>query len=123
MANLLTILQVFSAALIAGHWNIAPSRLGLQIREYPFEQNNNQKHIDEKTNRANNHNVASDNNSDSTNVDAGTSNVTGANYSNIPNTNNTEHAAHTHGYAPTHEGVTTEGGFHTTTARHDANVV
>ncbi|RDW75708.1 bacteriorhodopsin [Coleophoma crateriformis] len=38
---------VFGVALIAGHWNIAPARLGLHLRDYD-EPISSSRHIDEK---------------------------------------------------------------------------
>lgn len=101
----LNISQVFSAALIYGHWGISPSRLGLQIREVPFESKDHDghdtKHSNEKSER-------STSNGESTTI----GHTTGANSDVVNNSARIGHAAHTHGLAPTHEATTTESGIH-----------
>lgn len=97
--------------LIYGHWNISPSRLGLQIHDVPFE--GNKEHLNEKTRT-----VQPDNNT----------NVISNSYaqddtSNTTSSTTTGHAAHTQGLAPVHERTTVEGGQHTATMHHDGQRV
>lgn len=103
--------QVFSMMLIYFHWNISPSRLGLQIHDVAFE--NNREHLNEKTRT-----VQPNNNNEVT-----SNSYVPQDTSNSSSSTTTGHAAHTQGFAPAHERTTVEGGQHTATMHHDGERV
>lgn len=99
--------------LIAGHWNIAPARLGLSLHD-PADASNRE-HVNEKTRTAE---LTNTNN----NV-AGNSYAPPQDNSNSSSSTTTGHAAHTEGLAPVHERTTVEGDPHTTTMHHGGDRV